>query len=261
MLKISPKKHLGQNFLKDEKIAQKIVDSIDLADKNLVEIGPGTGFLTKYLVQKAKFLTCYEIDKNLIPLLENKFKNKNIKIINEDFLLSDLNFSEKQTVIGNLPYCITSKILFKIFDNFEKFDEILIMVQNEVADRIIATPGTASYSKLSLACQYVAEVKKFFVVPPSSFFPVPKVDSAIVYFSIRKNLNSEKVAQFFKFTKLCFQFKRKTLYNNLKNSLSQDEIEKIFNFFNFDQKIRPQEINVETYARISNFYFDNSKNK
>ncbi|MDW2891169.1 16S rRNA (adenine(1518)-N(6)/adenine(1519)-N(6))-dimethyltransferase RsmA [Mesomycoplasma ovipneumoniae] len=261
MLKISPKKHLGQNFLKDEKIAQKIVSSIDLTNKNLVEIGPGTGFLTKFLIQKAKFLTCYEIDKNLIPLLENKFKNKNIKIINEDFLLSDLNFSEKQTVIGNLPYYITSKILFKIFDNFEKFDEILIMVQNEVADRIIATPGSASYSKLSLACQYVAEVKKFFVVPPSSFFPLPKVNSAIVYFSIRKNLNPEKVAQFFKFTKLCFQFKRKTLYNNLKNSLSQEEIEKIFNFFNFDPKIRPQEINFETYARLSNFYFDNIKNK
>ncbi|MDW2834758.1 16S rRNA (adenine(1518)-N(6)/adenine(1519)-N(6))-dimethyltransferase RsmA [Mesomycoplasma ovipneumoniae] len=261
MLKISPKKHLGQNFLKDEKIAQKIVSSIDLANKNLVEIGSGTGFLTKFLVQKAKFLTCYEIDKNLIPLLENKFKNKNIKIINEDFLLSDLNFSEKQTVIGNLPYYITSKILFKIFDNFEKFDEILIMVQNEVADRIIATPGSASYSKLSLACQYVAEVKKFFVIPPNSFFPVPKVNSAIVHFSIRKNLNSEKVAQFFKFTKLCFQFKRKTLYNNLKNFLSQDEIEKIFNFFNFDPKIRPQEINFETYVRLSNFYFDNIKNK
>ncbi|WP_341490152.1 16S rRNA (adenine(1518)-N(6)/adenine(1519)-N(6))-dimethyltransferase RsmA [Mesomycoplasma ovipneumoniae] len=197
MLKISPKKHLGQNFLKDEKIAQKIVNSIDLANKNLVEIGPGTGFLTKYLIQKAKFLTCYEIDKNLIPLLENKFKNKNIKIINEDFLLSDLNFSEKQSVIGNLPYYITSKILFKIFDNFEKFDEILIMVQNEVADRIIATPGTASYSKLSLACQYVAEVKKLFVVPPSSFFPVPKVDSAIVYFSIRKKFKPWKSCTIF----------------------------------------------------------------
>ncbi|AJC50112.1 16S rRNA (adenine(1518)-N(6)/adenine(1519)-N(6))-dimethyltransferase RsmA [Mycoplasma flocculare] len=257
MQKLVPKKHLGQNFLKDKKIAKKIVTNIDFSDKNVIEIGCGTGFLTEFLLKKAKFVTCYEVDKNLIPILERKFENKNIRIINEDFLLANLDFSEKQIIIANLPYYITSKILFKIFDNFEKFGKILLMVQDEVANRIVAQTSTSFYSKLSLASQYVADVQKLFRVSPFSFFPVPKVNSAVVLFKIKENLDCEKIKQFFWFTKMCFQFKRKTLYNNFKFFLSKDQIEKIYNFFQFSQNIRPQEIDLATYIMLTDFYFNN----
>ncbi|UIF67021.1 16S rRNA (adenine(1518)-N(6)/adenine(1519)-N(6))-dimethyltransferase RsmA [Mesomycoplasma hyopneumoniae] len=257
MQKPVPKKHLGQNFLKDRKIAEKIVENIDLKNKEIIEIGCGTGFLTNFLLEKAKFVTCYEIDKNLIPILEKKFKNKNLRIINEDFLLAELEFKEKKTIVANLPYYITSKILFKIFANFEKFDKIILMVQNEVADRIVAKPKTPTYSKLSLASQYIADVKKLFVVGPDSFFPKPKVNSAVVFFDLRTNLDAKKTEQFFWFTKKCFQFKRKTLYNNLIFFLNKQQIEKIYNFFQFAQNIRPQQLDLVTYIRLADFYFNN----
>lgn len=257
MQKVIPKKHLGQNFLKDKKIGKKIVENIDFQGKNVVEIGCGTGFLTDFLLKKAKFVTCYEVDKNLIPILEEKFKNKNLRIINEDFLQVELDFFEKQIIVANLPYYITSKILFKIFANFEKFEKILVMVQEEVADRIVAKTNSSFYSKLSLASQYVAEVKKLFKISPDSFFPIPKVNSAVVSFEIRKDLESKKIEQFFWFTKMCFQFKRKTLYNNFKFFLKKEQIEKIYNFFQFPANIRPQQIDLLTYISLADFYFNN----
>ncbi|WP_404912076.1 ribosomal RNA small subunit methyltransferase A [Mesomycoplasma hyopneumoniae] len=172
-------------------------------------------------------------------------------------MLAELEFKEKKTIIANLPYYITSKILFKIFANFEKFDKIILMVQNEVADRIVAKPKTPTYSKLSLASQYIADVKKLFVVGPDSFFPKPKVNSAVVLFDFRENLEAKKMEEFFWFTKKCFQFKRKTLYNNLIFFLNKQQIEKIYNFFQFAQNIRPQQLDLVTYIRLADFYFNN----
>ncbi|MBG0730605.1 16S rRNA (adenine(1518)-N(6)/adenine(1519)-N(6))-dimethyltransferase RsmA [Mycoplasma sp. 'Moose RK'] len=254
-MKFNHKKSLGQNFLIDKNVAQKIVESVDFNDKNVVEIGCGSGFLTTFLLKKAKFLHCYEIDSELIPILENKFKSTKINLINQDFLEAKLNFTEKQIIIANLPYYISSKILFKIFENIDKFTKLALMLQEEVVQRIVAKVGSNAYSKLTLVCQYVAKVEMKFRVLPSSFSPPPKVNSAFVVFEIKKNLDSEKMKQFFWFVKMSFQFRRKTLYNNFKFFMETEKITKIFDFFQFSKNIRPQEITLETFIALTEYYF------
>lgn len=256
--KIQAKKRFGQNFLQNQEVIDAIINSVEFSGKEIIEIGPGHGAITIELAKQAKDLIAYEIDKSLIPKLENVFKNKaNVKIINQDFLEVDLNFSSKKTIIANIPYNITSDILFKVFGKINNFETIALMVQDEVADRIVAKPNTSDFSKLSLACQYVAEVEKMFRIHPNSFFPEPKVFSAFVIFKVKKNINQEQANIFFNFVKKCFSMKRKTFFNNLITFLNKENVNLIFEHFGLNPNVRPQQLNLEQYIQICNFVISN----
>ncbi|QJB71468.1 16S rRNA (adenine(1518)-N(6)/adenine(1519)-N(6))-dimethyltransferase RsmA [Mycoplasma sp. 1654_15] len=254
MNNIKAKKKYGQNFLKDNFIIQKIIELANPENQDILEIGPGLGAITIPLLEKAKSLLAYEIDAELIEILKNKITSSKLEIKNEDFLKADLNFNESKILVANLPYYITSDILFKIFENLSMFSKMVIMVQEEVADRIVAKEKTSNFSKLSLACQLVAEVKKELKILPSSFVPQPKVNSALVTFEFKKNLDQQNIQEFFSFTKKCFSMKRKTFYNNLSTFINEEKIKKIFNHFSLNHKIRPQEISLENYKQIFEFF-------
>ncbi|WP_434336943.1 16S rRNA (adenine(1518)-N(6)/adenine(1519)-N(6))-dimethyltransferase RsmA [Mesomycoplasma conjunctivae] len=259
MSKFVFKKKYGQNFLKDENIVKKIVNSVDITNKEVIEIGPGGGALTQEIVKKCSFLRAYEIDTDLIENLKKKFSSSPVEIINEDFLETNLDFfSTKQIVLANLPYYITSNIIFKILSHINKFSEIVIMVQDEVADRIVAKVNTKDYSKLSLSCQYIANVEKILKIPPSAFIPQPSVNSAVVVFRVKENIDQEKFNNFLNFVKKSFAMKRKTLFNNFLTFIEKDKIKQIYSLFKLDFNVRPQQISLDLYNEIFEFLYQKS---
>ena len=183
----NPKKTLGQHFLKDSKIADKIVDSLNRDKKDLIiEIGPGRGILTQKLVQKYSNLYLIEIDEDLLPLLKLKFPKLEKKILNMDFLkfTFENNFKKKNvSIIGNFPYNISSQIIFKIIENKDHIDSVVGMFQKEVAKRICEKPGSKMYGITSVLTQLYFDVKYLFSVPPEVFTPKPKVFSGVLYLS------------------------------------------------------------------------------
>ncbi|MDC8916192.1 16S rRNA (adenine(1518)-N(6)/adenine(1519)-N(6))-dimethyltransferase RsmA [Metamycoplasma hyosynoviae] len=242
IFKNKPKKSLGQNFLINENINKKIVDIAQCSNKNVIEIGPGKGALTKYLISKAKNVVAYEIDKDLIEDLEN-LKASNLKIVNIDFLkIKDLDF-ENQIVIGNIPYYITSDIIFKLLEFIFKIESIVLLMQEEVADRICAKPKTKEYGKLAVSLQACSNCQKLLKVKPENFYPIPKVNSAIIKIEFKKHLDFD-LKSFLEFTKTIFQFKRKTLFNNLKTKYSLEKISDIFKTNNLTSKTRSEELEV-----------------
>ncbi|WGI36707.1 16S rRNA (adenine(1518)-N(6)/adenine(1519)-N(6))-dimethyltransferase RsmA [Mesomycoplasma lagogenitalium] len=247
---IKAKKSLGQNFLVDKNVINKILKIANIENEDVIEIGPGQGALTTHLVNLANRVLAFEIDKDMIEILNSSIINDNFTLVHQDFLETDLNFENKWAVVANLPYYITSKILFKIFENINSFSKLTIMVQEEVADRIVAKVKTPSYGKLSISCQYLASVKKEFIVLPNSFVPKPKVNSAIVTFSFYPDLKQKEINLFLEFIKKCFSMKRKTLINNLKLFLDSNKIELIFNSLNLKLNIRPQEIDLISYKKM-----------
>ncbi|UWD34410.1 16S rRNA (adenine(1518)-N(6)/adenine(1519)-N(6))-dimethyltransferase RsmA [Mesomycoplasma molare] len=247
---IKAKKHLGQNFLIDKNIINKIIEVSEIKDKDVIEIGPGQGAITELLVKEAKSLIAYEIDSDMISILNSKIKGENFTLINSDFLKNDLNWKEKKHLVANLPYYITSDIIFKIFKNISLFSKMTIMVQEEVADRIKALKNTPEYSKLSVSCQFLAEIKKEFVVPPSCFLPKPKVNSAIITLNFKENLDQNYVNEFLNFIKICFSMKRKTLFNNLKTTFTKNKILEVLKINNLKENIRPQELEWGEYEKL-----------
>ncbi|WP_033161502.1 16S rRNA (adenine(1518)-N(6)/adenine(1519)-N(6))-dimethyltransferase RsmA [[Mycoplasma] collis] len=252
---IKAKKNLGQNFLINKDIIKKIVKISKIDNKEVIEIGPGQGALTTELIKTAKTLVAYEIDKDMINVLEKNINNEKFSLINEDFLKSNLKWKGKKILVANLPYYITSKIVFKIFENINLFERMIIMVQKEVAERIIAKVNDFNYNKLSVVCQYVADIKKEIVVKANNFLPIPKVDSVVLSFNFKKNINQEYLNSFFYFIKKCFAMRRKTFFNNLKLFLDNKKINQIFMEFDLSKNIRPQEINLEKYINIFNFLY------
>lgn len=220
-----PKKSLGQNFLVDNNIARKIVESADIElDDVVVEIGCGRGALTKFLLDYPIYYICYEIDKNLFPFLEHfqsQNKCKDFEIIFEDFL----NFDELQwiqrinkqiTLLGNIPYYLSSQILFKILDNRKFYRKVVLMVQREVANRIVAEPKTKDYGILSVVVQTFSNVQKMFDVSPKCFFPPPKVYSSVISIKFKPEfLDYDKYQIFKKIVRLSFNRRRKILANSL----------------------------------------------
>jgi len=229
--KLKLKKSLGQNFLTQENIVRDIVacGNVD-KETTVVEIGPGIGALTGVLIEKANQVIAIEIDQRLIPILNEKFGDK-ITLKNEDFLMVDIYnlkniiVNNKVKVIANLPYYITTPIINKIMMEMPYIDEVIIMVQKEVAERICATPKSKKYNSLSVFCQTVSDVKYEFTVGKENFNPVPKVDSAIISLK-RRNVDVD-IKGFEFFVQNCFKQKRKTLLNNLFNAynFNKDEIE------------------------------------
>ena len=260
-MKIRPKKSLGQNFLSDKNIIKSIVEIGNITDNNTVlEIGPGTGNLTEFILKKKpKSFFVIEKDYNLVKILYEKFNNK-INIINKDVLNFELNEVTKEKVIvyGNLPYNISTEILIKWITNNKKFElckKLVLMFQKEVADRIIAKTNSKKYGRLSIISNWRMDIKKEFDISPNCFFPKPKVDSTLLsfepkkkYFNIKKPYNLEKI------TKVFFNQRRKMIKNPLKQIFKKPGM--ILEKLKLDINLRPQNLSPLIYFKITKEYED-----
>ena len=252
---IEAKKSFGQNFLKDKNIIDKIVNSIDVTDQDLIiEIGPGQGALTKKLKSKNATLLAFEIDERMKEVLA-PLEDKKTKVIYKDILTVDLkeilsNYNyNKVYVIANLPYYITSPIIEKLV-SLNYIDEMTLMVQNEVADRFCAKPSTKDYGMMTVLLNVSYDVNKLFIVKNTCFTPVPKVDSAVINLKKKTNVTVlNNIDSFKKFISLAFMHKRKTLRNNIGSELFS-KVESISNLIT--PNTRAEELSVDTYIEICN---------
>jgi 16S rRNA (adenine1518-N6/adenine1519-N6)-dimethyltransferase len=254
--KYRPKKFLGQNFLVDENIAKKIVASLDIQpDDYVIEIGPGQSSLTKYLIELTNNFVAVELDKHIVEKLRAEGK---IDVIHKDFL--DLDFdndipkftdkTKKLKIIGNIPYNITSQILFMLFDNSERVGSALLMMQKEVAKRLTAVPNTKDYGILAIQTQVFTTPKLLFNVPPTAFFPKPKIDSTVVKFEFHRNKHQiENYPLFKSLVKASFGQRRKTMRNSLKKFFEDNKLS--FDIFNFDFSRRAESVSIEEYITLN----------
>ena len=255
---IRPKKSLGQNFLIDKKILKLIASSALINGQTILEVGPGTGNLTNFILNsKPKKFYVIEKDKNLSENLKNKFNDK-LVVINKDILDVNENFlsDEKLKVFGNLPYNISTEILSKWIKNLNDdfwFEELVLMFQKEVADRIIAKYNTSQYGRLSILSNWKLNIKKICDVKPESFYPKPKIDSSILHFTPKKKfLNLKNVKNLELVTQIFFNHRRKMLkkpYNQLFNGNKE-----ILKRLNIDLNLRPQNLNFQTYYNLAKEY-------
>ena len=255
---IKPKKSLGQNFLIDRHVLEQIVDTVEIANKEVLEIGPGSGNLTAFILKKKpKKFYVIEKDDELALLLQDKFTNE-ITIINDDVLkISEDNISnEKLTVFGNLPYNISTEILSKWITNLGKknwFENLVLMFQKEVAERIIAESNTSKYGRLSILSNWKLNIKKIIDIKPQSFSPRPKIDSTLLLFTPRENffeLKDRKNLEMI--TRVFFSQRRKMLkkpFNQVFNNAKE-----VADKFNIDLNLRPQNLEPEMYFKLVKEY-------
>lgn len=262
------KKQYGQNFLLDDNILKNIVKSAELKkDTNVIEIGPGLGFLTNYLQQATTNVLCYEIDEQMVEHLNEL--NYNISIINDDFLKRNLNKDFKNifdnsnniTLVANLPYYITTPILLKVLEETTRIDKMIVMMQTEVAKRLCGKPSTKDYNALSVLIQYFTNPRIIFNVSPKSFFPEPNVESSVVMIEKKEEplLEVENLDFFLKFNRNIFAQRRKTLYNNIQKAYNYDKglIKKIIKENNLDESVRSEELNVSQIVKLANDFYIN----
>lgn len=258
------KKKYGQNFLKDDRIVEKIVTLSDIEDDSLViEVGPGKGILTRQLSKAAKNVICYEIDMQLEGYLINLSKElSNVKVVFSDFLDVDLakkvsDYKYKHLYfISNVPYYITTPILMKLINSGLNFGKIVMMVQEEVGERFSATPGKKAYSSITVFLNYYYEIKRLFKVNRSEFIPVPNVDSEVIMLTSREDKIALKNKDlFFEFVRSSFQYKRKNLRNNLKK-YDLKKIEEVLVKYGYSLNSRAEEIPVSVFAEIANSLAD-----
>ncbi len=255
---IKAKKSLGQNFLIDKNILEKIVNTTDISNKTILEIGPGTGNLTSFILKKnPKKIIVIEKDNELSINLENKFNNQ-ITIINDDILKLDENklFKEKVTVFGNLPYNISTQILSKWIINLKDyfwFDCLVLMFQKEVADRIIAKLNTSNYGRLSIICNWKLNIKKICDIKAEAFSPKPKINSSLLFFYPKKNfIKIEDPYTLEKVTRVFFNQRRKMLkkpFNQLFNGN-----QKVLDKLKINLNLRPQNLSLENYYKLASEY-------
>ena len=256
---IKAKKSLGQNFLIDNNIIKKIIKITNIENKTILEVGPGTGNLTSAILDKnPKKIYVVEKDTNLSFLLKKKFQNQ-ITIINEDILNFDENKIDKEQLIvfGNLPYNISTEILCRWILNLNDkkiwFKNLILMFQKEVADRIISEYNTSNYGRLSILANWKLDVKKVIDVKPNSFSPRPKIDSSVLFFEPKKNFfklknphNLEKI------TRIFFNHRRKMIKKPFNQIFPNNQ--NIINKLNIDLNLRPQNIDFETYYKLTDEY-------
>ena len=247
------KKKFGQNFLKDSSIIHAIIQSIQpLQDDLLVEIGPGLGALTKPLLEKTKHLFAIELDRDIVNWMQNQYSENNITIFNEDILNFNFHqFDKKIRIVGNLPYNISTPVLFKCIENIVIIKDLHFMLQKEVVDRMIATPSSSDYGRLSVMLQYYFSMEHLVHVPKEAFDPEPKVESSFVrlipyeqYPFIANNIN-----QFGKIVKEAFSQRRKTIRNTLKSLINENDFEKI----GINPQLRAENLSVSDFVKISNY--------
>lgn len=263
--KLQANKSFGQNFLIDDDVIDGIIESANISKKDLViEIGPGLGTLTSKLLENANKVIAIEIDNKMVEVISDRFRMyNNLQIINEDILKIDLNAiieNEKQEdgkvkIVANLPYYISTPIIMKLLEERLNIDEIVVMVQKEVADRLTAKPGTKLSGAITYAVDYYSEAEPVLNVGRDCFIPAPKVDSEVIKLKLRKQpkveVNNEK--ELFKLIKLNFTQRRKTLINVLVNSgmvKSKENAMKIFDELEFDYGIRGETLNLEQYKLL-----------
>lgn len=267
---IKAKKKYGQNFLIDDNILNNIVNSADINENELIiEIGPGLGNLTSYILEKSSYALLIEIDNNMITILNDRFENKeNFCLINKDILKINIdeeierienNIGRKFTnvkVVANLPYYITTPIIFKLLQDTSRINEIIVMVQKEVAERMVAKSNTKDYGILTLMVKYLSDAEIAFMVPREAFIPSPNITSAIIKLTKNKKYKVKDEKTFFNLIHCSFAQRRKTMINSLTstkfNNLNKDELNDLFNKLNIDKNVRAEQLEIEDFIRISN---------
>lgn len=249
MDKHRPRKRFGQNFLSDKRVIQRIAEAINpQSSDHILEIGPGQAALTKALLPHCGRLSAIEIDRDLAASLRQEFAQAtNFELIEHDALKFDFARVSPQPIrlVGNLPYNISTPLIFHLLQSDAEVTDFHIMLQKEVADRMRAQPGSKTYGRLSVAVQLAAEVEVLFDVHPGAFFPPPKVMSAII--RLRPRNNALPWSQLDRVLKAAFSARRKTLSNALKNLFSADELLAL----GVDSKIRPDALDAQTYLRLA----------
>jgi 16S rRNA (adenine1518-N6/adenine1519-N6)-dimethyltransferase len=256
-------KKFGQNFLTDENIVLKIVNAARVTKEDVVlEIGPGIGAMTAKLCERAKHVIAVEIDKMLIPILDETLAEyENCTVINEDILKLDINAEiikhtdKKIKVVANLPYYITTPIIMGLLEKDLPIESITVMIQKEVAERIAATPGGKEYGALTVACGYYTKPQLSFIVPSSVFIPKPKVDSAVIHMEVRDDrlMDKNDKDRFFAVVKAGFANRRKTLLNTLSNNLhyEKSDVKKALLKAGIEESRRAETLSFEDFKRIA----------
>ena len=270
---LTANKKLGQNFLIDEEVVDKIVNIADIEKDDLViEVGPGLGSLTSKIIEKAGKVVAIELDNRMIKILNDRFSlYDNIEVLNEDILKISLNkiidkeksFSKIKNVkiVANLPYYITTPIIMKLLEEKLDIQTITVMTQKEVADRLTCIPGQKHSGAITYSVYYYAEANEVLRVPNSSFIPEPEVESEVIQLTIRKKppveVKDEKI--FFNIIKLAFMQRRKTLVNALQNSNlfnNKEQILDMLKHLQIDEKVRGETLTIEEFAQIENYISD-----
>lgn len=262
-------KSLGQNFLIDEDVVLSIVNNADVNENDvIIEIGPGLGTLTKYLLERAKKVICIELDKRMVNILKDRFSlYDNFELINDDVLKVDLNklIKENKTesnikvkVVANLPYYITTPIIMKLLEEKLDIESITVMIQKEVAERLAAVPGEKETGSITYSINYYTNPEIVLTVPNNSFIPEPEVTSAVIKLNIlsEPKIKVKDEAKFFKIIKVAFMQKRKTLVNALVNGgvlKSKEEAERILTELGIDVKIRGEKLSLEQYGKLADY--------
>lgn len=262
---IKADKSLGQNFLIDDEAVEKIVEAAEIQkDDLIIEIGPGLGTLTKELLEKAGKVICIELDKRMVEILKDRFSMyDNFELINDDVLKVDLKEIIKNAnmanakIVANLPYYITTPIIMKLLEDRLDIKTITVMIQKEVADRLVTEPGNGDTGAITYAIRYYTNPKRITEVLNTCFIPAPKVNSTVIRLEVLQepNVKVENEAKLFELIKTSFMQKRKTLVNALTNSGkygSKEKIEKALTEMNLDLRIRPEKLTLEDYAKLSN---------
>jgi 16S rRNA (adenine1518-N6/adenine1519-N6)-dimethyltransferase len=248
-----PKKHLGQNFLFDPSILLKIIRSADLSNKDtVVEIGPGPGRLTRLLAERVSKVIAIEIDRYLYDTLREELRDlDNIDLVLGDALKFPFERLEHFKVVANIPYYITTPIIFRLIEARRVVESITLTIQKEVAERIVAKPGGKDYGVLSIGTQFYTAPELKFIIPKEAFRPMPKVDSAVIYMKMLREpaVSVHDEAVFFKVVKASFSQRRKTLSNSLKSF--GNDIKDVLHRAGIDPQRRPETLSLEEFARLS----------
>lgn len=266
---IKAKKRFGQNFLIDDNILSNIVNVANLSSNDLIiEIGPGLGNLTEYLLQTDSYCLLIEIDKNMIDILNDRFElkkekytliNNDVLELNLDEIVEDLEKKlnkkfEKVKVVANLPYYITTPIIFKLLQDSKKINDIIVMVQKEVAERMVAKNNTKDYGILTLMIEYMGIGKIEFIVDKNSFIPAPDVTSAVISIHKQKRFNVCDEKLLFNLIHLSFANRRKKIINSLQmnnfNNMTKKELESVFTALKIDFNVRAEQLPLESYIKI-----------
>lgn len=270
--KIKADKALGQNFLINDEIINKIIETANINSNDLViEIGPGLGVLTNLLLEKSNNVIAVELDKRMITILQDRFKeNENLQIINEDILKVNLKElienkkiieGSKVKIVANLPYYISTPIIMKLLEQYKIIDEIVVMVQKEVAERLTAKTGTRLAGSITYGVEYYSKAYLEVLVPKESFIPRPNVESEVIKLVLKKDIqeNLQFEEKLFKIIKAGFTQRRKTLANALINNKiieNRENLREIFNKLNIDENVRAENLTLEQFKNITKYMYE-----